>query len=632
MLIVVAASFDEPQQVVDGRGLLMFALPILAASVLLRPWASFVAAFACTLAIVVIGLVVVHQPMVNVPAILLFFMLALVSWLSARSLEHTMENLRAGNKLLQESEKRFKSYVENAPNGIFVTDEKGNYEVNKAAESITGYSRSELLKMNLIELVGTEDRPKAKEHFNTVVKTGKASGDFSFIKKDGSLNYWTVNTVKLSENRFLGFATDITERKRSEDALRESEQKYRSLFETMSEGFAHHQIVLDDQGKPIDFIFLNVNLSFERLTGLQSQDILGKRITKVLPRIKNDPTDWIETYGKVALNREPISFEQYSNSMNRWYSIFAYSPARLQFVTLFHDITERVQAEAEREQLLTQVQTQASLMRGIMDTVPEGVLLLDADGRIVLANPVSGQALAVLVGRDDISAHEPLTHLGDRSLAELLTSPPKGLWHDVKAGDRTFEIIARPMEPTADGRSENWVLVIRDVTQEREIERRIQQQERLAAVGQLAAGVAHDFNNIMATIVLYTRMSLNVPDLPPQIRQRLETVSGQAFRATDLVQQILDFSRRAVLERRPMDLTPFLKEVVNLLERTVPESIKMGLSYGSDEYTVNADPTRMQQAIVNLVVYARDAMPEGGELVIELERIQIESHQEPPLP
>ncbi|MFC1879187.1 ATP-binding protein, partial [Chloroflexota bacterium] len=167
---------------------------------------------------------------------------------------------------------------------------------------------------------------------------------------------------------------------------------------------------------------------------------------------------------------------------------------------------------------------------------------------------------------------------------------------------------------------ENWVLIIRDVTREREIERHVQQQERLAAVGQLAAGIAHDFNNILAVIVLYTQMSLNSADLPTKVQERLEIVSQQSERATELVQQILDFSRRAVLELRPMDLTPFIKEVVKLLERTVPESIRLSLSYGMEAYTVNADPTRLQQALLNLALNARDAMPDSGELRIALTR------------
>ena len=289
---------------------------------------------------------------------------------------------------------------------------------------------------------------------------------------------------------------------------------------------------------------------------------------------------------------------------------------RLYATTLGH-LFKRRQAEEAREQLATQVREQAKQMMQILASVPTGMLLLNAEGRVLQANPVAAGDLAVLAGAE---TGPILTHLGDRPLAELLTSPPtKGLWHQVKAGTRTFEVIARPVE---NGPSpEHWVLVINDVTREREVQAQLQQQERLAAVGQLAAGIAHDFNNLMAVIVLYAQMAASAPEGSAKTRERLEIIAQQARRATALTQQILDFSRRAVLEPRPLDLTPFLKEIVKLLERTVLESIQITLSYGVDEYIVNADPGRLQQIIINLAVNARDAMPQGGDLHIALSRI-----------
>jgi PAS domain S-box-containing protein len=155
-----------------------------------------------------------------------------------------------------------------------------------------------------------------------------------------------------------------------------------------------------------------------------------------------------------------------------------------------------------------------------------------------------------------------------------------------------------------------------------ETQERMMHQERLVAVGQLAAGIAHDFNNILATIVLYTQMSLRANETSPQVRQRLEIIARQTDRATDLVQQILDFSRRAMLKRRVLALDSFMKEVVKLLERTLPESIHISLAVEAGEYPINADLTRIQQAIVNLALNARDAMPNGGELRIALSRTQ----------
>ncbi len=180
------------------------------------------------------------------------------------------------------------------------------------------------------------------------------------------------------------------------------------------------------------------------------------------------------------------------------------------------------------------------------------------------------------------------------------------------------------------------MLVIRDVTRQREIQQHIQQQERLAAVGQLAAGIAHDFNNIMATVVLYAQMTARMEELPAVVRKRMATIDQQAERATKLIQQILDFSRRALLERRPLDLAALLQEHVMRLARTLPESIQVRLDCQSDgrgpPFTVNADPTRMQQMVTNLALNARDAMPHGGDLCIGLEQIRVKPGQSSLLP
>ena len=175
------------------------------------------------------------------------------------------------------------------------------------------------------------------------------------------------------------------------------------------------------------------------------------------------------------------------------------------------------------------------------------------------------------------------------------------------------------------------LVMVRDITARKRAEealrgaqKRAQLQDRLAAVGQLAAGIAHDFNNILGTIILYSELMLNRRDQLPEDLARLTTIIEQAQLGANLTAQVLDFSRRSVMERHPMDLAPLMNDLNKLLECTLPESIRVKLSLNGESFVVMADPTRMQQVIMNLALNARDAMPEGGELRFDLSRLRVE--------
>lgn len=142
---------------------------------------------------------------------------------------------KQAEQALLENERKFRSYMENAPIGIFIADEQGDYvEVNEAAARITGYTRQELLQMNLLDLVNPAKLSEAEEHFKKTVKDGRSEGDVSFKKKDGSINYWTVNAVKLSDTRFMAFVMEITDRLLYEEqikaALKEKEALLQELY------------------------------------------------------------------------------------------------------------------------------------------------------------------------------------------------------------------------------------------------------------------------------------------------------------------------------------------------------------------------------------------------------------------
>ena len=131
---------------------------------------------------------------------------------------------------------------------------------------------------------------------------------------------------------------ELAERKKMVDALRVNEDKYRTLFTEMLEGFAVHEIICDDAGVPIDYRFLSVNPAFERITGIKAEDIVGHRALEILPETDHI---WIDIYGKVALTRNPVRFEQYSVGLNKYFGVSAFSPAPNQFACVFQDVTER---------------------------------------------------------------------------------------------------------------------------------------------------------------------------------------------------------------------------------------------------------------------------------------------------
>lgn len=220
---------------------------------------------------------------------------------------------------------------------------------NAGAERLFGYSAVEAVGQH-ISLLSPADRPdeipglmekllngELIEHYETVRLTKKGS------KVNVSLS---LSPIKDKYGSIIGvskIARDITARKRAEEALRYNEHRYRSLFENMMDGFAHCEMIFDSSGRPVDFIYLEVNHSFERLTGLKN--MVGKRMTEAFPGIRDSVPELIEIFGKVAITGNAERFEFYFKPLEIWLLISVYSFERGHFVTLFDDITERKRSE-----------------------------------------------------------------------------------------------------------------------------------------------------------------------------------------------------------------------------------------------------------------------------------------------
>ena len=173
--------------------------------------------------------------------------------------------------------------------------------------------------------------------------------------------------------------------------------------------------------------------------------------------------------------------------------------------------------------------------------------------------------------------------------------------------------------------SDQLRLIVTDITEVKQAEARnaelqkcAVEQQKLAVVGQLAAGIAHDFNNILTGIIGQAQLMSLSPQLSEPFREDLKIIQEQGQRAAQLIRQILDFSRKSILWKRPLDLGPFVEETASLLRRTIPESINIRLDIAPGPHTVNADSAQLQRVLLNLAVNAKDAMLDGGELNIQL--------------
>ena len=531
---------------------------------------------------------------------------------------------------LAESEARFRRLAENARDIIFrvriLPDVQIEY-ISPVVVTLIGYTAEEFYTNPGIPIQITNEEDRAQLTKLTLEPVDHESlFTLRLTHRDGRPVWMEINPVYVKDENgriiaLEGVARDITAAKKAEDALR---------LQSAALNAAANAILIIDRELKIQW----ANSAFTTLTGYAVEEAIGCDPSEIIKSGMHDEAfhgSLRDTILAGGVWRGEIINRRKDGSLYTEYMTI--TPLRddqgeiSHFIEIKQDISARKSTEADRARLLTQVREQAQRVHQIVETVPEGVLLLDKDGRIVLANPVAERDLVKLALIDE---HEVIISLGDHPLAELLIAPPIGQWHEIEVDGRFFEVIARPVGDQP--HPEYWVMVINDITEARVRQRYQQAQERLATVGQLAAGIAHDFNNVMAVIVLYAQILQKAKDISPKSRQHLAMIDDQAKHAAKLIQQILDFSRRSTMELLPLNLLPMVKELVKLLERTLHENITLTLTFEQNDLIVRTDPTRLQQILMNLAFNARDAMPDGGQLSFDLSHLSIKSEDELPLP
>lgn len=301
---------------------------------------------------------------------------------------HDISEHKKAKHALQESENHLRRFYESGLLGVIYWNMDGEItEANDKFLEMVGYDRADLAagRIDWARMTPPEYRHRDEESIWELRTFGvnKVPFEKEYLRKDGSRIPVIVAGAMLDEARFNGvaFVLDITARNQAMENLRESETRYRSLFEHMLEGFAYCRMLFDDHGHPEDFIYLNVNDAFGELTGLQG--VIGKRVTEVIPRIKEETPELFEIYGRVSLTGRPERFEIDIKSLGLYLSISVYSPAKGYFVAVFDNISERKGAEeALQKQTLELQYLTETLEERVRERTAE---LADLSSRLVSA-------------------------------------------------------------------------------------------------------------------------------------------------------------------------------------------------------------------------------------------------------
>jgi PAS domain S-box-containing protein len=417
----------------------------------------------------------------------------------------------------------------------------------------------------------------------------------------------------------IGAVRARDERQRAQVASADAEERYRALFEKMLDGYAYCQMLFDGD-RPQDFVYLAVNPAFERLTGLQQ--VVGRRVTEVIPGIKETDPQLFEMYGRVARSGQPERFEYQLKSLDVWLDISVYGAQDGRFVAVFDNITERKRAEETRR-----------LQSAALHAAADAIVITDRDGAIEWVNPaftqISGYRSDEALGQH----HRDLVRSGKQAKAFFTD-----LWDTILAG-RTWRgnIINRRKDgrlytedqsvtPIMDGSGAitHFVAIQQDITERLQLEAQFRQAQKMESVGQLASGIAHDFNNLLTVINGMMELVLAHVGQDDPLREDLQEIQHAGERAATLTRQLLAFSRQQILEPRVLNVATVVTGLESLLRRLLGEDIDLVVVPASEVRSVMADPGQIEQVITNLVVNARDAMPQGGRLTIEVQNVAID--------
>jgi PAS domain S-box-containing protein len=535
---------------------------------------------------------------------------------------------RATEKQLREADEKYRSIFDNALEGIFQNTPDGIIiSANPALARMFGFaSPEELIREHNSLEPQSYTAPAERQEFKRLIEKRGVVNNFEFEvkRKDGSA-IWVSENARIVRDAagnalyYEGSVRDITERKRSELILRESEEHLKLVMAASNDGIFEHDFVTDVltwSDRMYDMFgldrrsFIPTLAAFTALLHPDDRAAFQKAVAEqMVSGGRYDAHTRIRRYDG-----------SYGNFLGRGEVVLDAAGKPVRIVGSVADLTSILQTE---QKLVEQ--------GNLLNLAQDAIMVRDMDDRIVFwnhgAEVLYGWSAEEVRGHpnDDFLEYEnPVRILAERILLET------GAWsgdcrHLTKQGDTVVVRSRWTLVRDEHGQPKSKLIIATDMTEQKKIEEQFLRAQRLESIGTLASGVAHDLNNILLPIMMAAPILRDEMD-PVERDKFLDIVETSAQRGADIIKQVLTFARGTDGDRILLQPIYLLEEVSKIAGQTFPKSIALRTCYEEDIRSLEADPTQLHQVLLNLCINARDAMPNGGELCLGAENFDVDAH------